>query len=300
SLTFQYTGFGPAHAVSVDLDPITVKYHLFVETDTDPGEVVYVSEKVNGSITVITTKWNTTLETNYEVNNFTADFLIPVNELNIEIYQFMDSTPGTELQLFEISQINYTFFWSTEIGIDHQQEIGSYTLKLRWTSPEDFGEETTVYLADDQGSEYEYKFTVSEGTWEIVNLTANHNFSVGLTENVTFNLKVVQTGSIVNYARNLTVDGGYSVVFVETTYEYRISVTPTSTGLSELIIRWENGTELGRVTYNVVDTTQFVPESEPVTEVEVPISNLDFLAILGVIVTIIVLAVSLFKFLPRY
>ncbi|MHA1449292.1 MAG: hypothetical protein ACTSP4_07730, partial [Candidatus Hodarchaeales archaeon] len=37
SLTFQYTGFGPAHAVSVDLDPITVKYHLFVETDTDPG-----------------------------------------------------------------------------------------------------------------------------------------------------------------------------------------------------------------------------------------------------------------------
>lgn len=301
SLTFDYSGFGAAHTVEIELAPISVKYHLYVENETIPGSnTIYVTEKVKGSVTFVTTNWNTTLEENYAANNFTADFLIPIVDLNVEIYQIFDSNPGTELQLFELDQINYTFFWNIDVGIEQQQELGAYTLKLRWLSPGDIGDDTTVYQADDEVTEYEYHFIISEGTWSIVHLTENHNFTIDQTENVAFQLEIEETGFIVNYDRNLTVDGWNDVVFTSTMYEYRIAVTPTTVGSLELVIRWNNGTELGRITLTVVEASPFTTTPKPRETVEAPISNLDLLAFLGVAVTIIVLAVALLKLLPRY
>ncbi|MHA2296168.1 MAG: hypothetical protein ACXADA_09115 [Candidatus Hodarchaeales archaeon] len=306
TFTFEYSEYGAKHSETVTLDPIKVRYRVKVESESVPDEnTFYITQRVNGSITVLTTKWNETLETFYSANNYSADFLIPTEDLNVSIYQYLNTDTGNELQMFEVTNLNYTFYWDSVVTIDPGQTLGDYTLKLRWQTPESLNENTSVESIN-TGLEYSYEFTITRGTLVVVDLTSDINFTRGNASNIYFQVKISETGKILGHDMVLTAVSGTTeilAVYMTTLYRYEVTITPDEVGVFSFDIQLQDGTTIGSVSYEVVDPVKFTTSALPPPVVEAGILDVlsftDILMLAGLVVVLVGFAIVVIKFLPR-
>ncbi len=124
--------------IPLDLPP--VKYKINITEENLPASSYYLTEYLDGNITLEFLNFNDTLKTLFPNRNISSDLSIPMKDLELTI--FLDNLDQTPTEIDISQRIHYHYIGKTVLWLDPINPhllSGTYAFRIRWNTPYEQG-----------------------------------------------------------------------------------------------------------------------------------------------------------------
>ncbi|MFX1516828.1 MAG: hypothetical protein ACFFC6_10985, partial [Promethearchaeota archaeon] len=131
---------GDPLTVKIPLNLPPVKYKVNIIEENLPATNYYITDYLEGNITLEFHNYNETLESDYPNRNISINLTIPMKDLELTIFLDDQGQTPSEIdisQRFHYHYIGNSVLWSDEV--DPSLKHGNYLFRIRWNAPYDLG-----------------------------------------------------------------------------------------------------------------------------------------------------------------
>lgn len=271
----------------IPIDLPLVKYEISIVDENLPAANYYLTDYIDGNITLDFLNYNDTLELTFPNRSISSSLSIPMKDLELTIFlDNMDDTPSEkDISLrFHYHYIGKTVLWLDPV--DPSLKAGTYAFRIRWNAPYQLGisdqEELLTHSIQIKGSPFivlaEENPEIDQGSQKTLNFTVHIDNETG---------KLIGGLDLVGFVDSNQSSGNLVIYEEEGVYKINLDIDRETVGQEYTIDIFIAGRSevIGKIKYTVIEVPR--KTEEPMSPIEFALSYGGFIFFILVSVGII-------------